>query len=149
MKQLLLITLIILCGISTFSQTTINLNDPTGNPTAHLGWDDTGNSPLFINQNNQNRMLFNAQTTWTGLNGESGSNVNRITIPHSALPLETVPAWSMLHLWEGQMNGLLRRDWMNIGTSYSGNRDFMYTGLIERPMAGASFTATDAVIAWG
>jgi hypothetical protein len=67
---------------------------------------------------------------------------------------EVPQAWSMLHLWDSISNGLnpipasMQRPWMNVGTSYTANVDFMYTGLLERPDPTGIFK-TDAVIAWG
>lgn len=70
---------------------------------------------------------------------------------------EQSQAWSMLHLWDSlsilgtPIPPALQRPWMNVGTSYTSNIDFMYTGLLERPDAGgaAAQLRTDAVIAWG
>ena len=58
-------------------------------------------------------------------------------------------AWSMLHLWSGGLAAAMQRPWMNVGTSYTSNADFMYSGLLDRPSPDAFGLRTDAVIAWG
>jgi len=140
----------LLLSQASFSQSSSANNNPVNNN--HLGWDDNLNAPLWVNQNNFQRLRLNS-VNWLGLNGAgslgAGNSASRITL---GLNGETNLAWSMLHLWDGYLPATMQRTWFNIGTSYTGNQDFMYTGLLERPNssgAPGADLATDAVVAWG
>ncbi len=146
-KITLLIGFLLLGTMGVYAQTTVPNNSPTSG--AHLGWDDTGNAQLRITQNNTNRMLFNSLPVYNGLNGDTGTYVNRITLPQIGISNENMLAWSILHLWEGGLTSSMYRNWFNVGTSYTGNGDFMYTGLLHRPVMESTGYATDAVLAWG
>jgi len=150
MKTHIVCFALVLSCMGASSQSTTSAHIPGNN--RHLGWDDTGNAPLWVNQNNFQRLRLNS-VNWLGLNGAgsggAGNSASRITL---GLNGETNLAWSMLHLWDGFLPATMQRTWFNIGTSYTGNQDFMYTGLLERPNssgAPGADLATDAVVAWG
>ncbi len=138
MKSIITTILIGFFALSALSQSSSDNNTPFQNN--HLGWDDTQQTQLRITQNNQNRMLFNTQLSWTGINNESATNVNRITLPHTGVALDNQVAWSMLHLWDNDDSGSpftsnMRRAWMDVGLSMTGNQDFLYLGLLNDPLA--------------
>lgn len=159
MKTKICISLILLT-ISlnpAYSQVTDDTNAPNG--VNYVGFDNTSIDPLpienrgfpeiDISSNGNNKFAITELGTWNGLNGLTRNNVQRTTM---GLQGQTNLAWSMLHLWDdaaGNLPGAMQRAWMNVGTSYTSNIDFMYSGLLERPNAGGSNLATDAVVAWG
>ncbi len=59
MKKSIALFASLLVILSTYSQSTTTLHIPGFN--RHLGWGDNGNAPLWINQNNTNRMQFNSE----------------------------------------------------------------------------------------
>jgi hypothetical protein len=81
---------------------------------------------------------------FTGINHP---NTTRVTISYGNAfdPVGTsFTPWSMLHIGREDSPFGIRRDWMNVGTSYLDNRDAMYVGLaVER-----GDDRTDAIIAW-
>ena len=106
----------------------------------------TNDFDLDVHRNSLLRMQFQDWGTWNGLNGADANNASRI---FCGLDGNNGTAWSMLQLHDGGVSNQLYRSWFNVGTSYVGNNDFMYAGLLERPVMGQSNDATDAVIAWG
>ncbi len=90
MKQIAILLFLTLACVSIHGQTTINSNNPTGSPTAHLGWDDIGNSQLWINQNNINRMHFNSEF-YAPINTNTLSSVNRIAFDLQSGTIQTKP----------------------------------------------------------
>ncbi len=158
MKHLLFSTAIAVLLISGVkAQVTQAVNTPS--LTNYVGFNNTSTIPLpienrgfreiNISSNSHNKFAITELPTWNGLNGLSRSNVQRTTL---GLHGETQLAWSMLHLVDnaaGILPASLQRSWMNVGTSYTSNIDFMYTGLLERPGPESGGRRTDAVIAWG
>lgn len=141
----------------TYGQVTDDTNAPAGGnyvgfnnfSTIPLPIRNDGDPRINISSNSSNKFAITELGTWNGLNGLSRNRVQRTTL---GLQGQTNLAWSMLHLWDdaaGNLPGAMQRPWMNVGTSYTSNIDFMYSGLLERPNAGGSDLATDAVIAWG
>ena len=161
MKIKIISTLIsVLLLTLTYGQVSDDTNAPVvGN---YVGFDNTSIVPLpirnigdpriNISSNGSNKFAITELPTWNGLNGLSQTQVQRTTM---GLQNETNLGWSMLHLLSNAGGVLpigLRRSWMNVGTSYTANQDFMYSGLLERPIAslGSEYDKnTDAVIAWG
>lgn len=140
-----------------FGQVTVDDNVPVSG--RYVGFDGFSGIPLRIENQGfpeidissagTNKIAITQLPVWNGLNGLSRSRVQRTTL---GLQGQTNLAWSMLHLWDdaaGTLPGTMQRDWMNVGTSYTSNIDFMYTGLLERPNTGGNNLATDAVVAWG
>ena len=140
-----------------FSQVTQDNNVPVLG--RWVGFDNTSIIPLpienqgdpriDISSNGSKKFAINELATGNGLNGLSRDSVQRTTM---GLKGQTQLAWSMLHLLDTTAENLditMRRNWMNVGTSYTANVDFMYSGLLERPTADANGLRTDAVIAWG
>ena len=79
MKKITITLMVLLMGtMGAYAQSTASSNSPFGN--RHLGWDDSGNAPLWINQNNTQRMWFTSLPTWTGLNGATANNVSRMIV---------------------------------------------------------------------
>ena len=111
-----------------------------------------GDPRINISSNLSNKFAITELPVWNGLNGLSQTQVQRTTM---GLQNETNLGWSILHLLSNAGGALpigLKRSWMNVGTSYTANQDFMYSGLLERPIAslGNEYDKnTDAVIAWG
>ena len=156
-------TVLVLCSALFFhigyAQVTDDSNVPNG--INYVGFDINSMDPLpienrgfdeiDISSNLRTKFAITELATWNGLNNLTRNNVQRTTM---GLQGEEFQAWSMLHLWDNQSNGInplspdMQRPWMNVGTSYTANVDFMYTGLLERPDAAGIFK-TDAVIAWG
>lgn len=138
---------IILCFMftSTYSQVTYEENNPNINPVplGYLGWNDNNNTLLRIRQHNTVRMQFENEN-WTGINGTSLVRANRVSMPAGTNLIQT--PFSILHLGYSSALGM-KRDWMNIGTTYAAQVDVFYVGLIERPLG--PITQTDAVLAWG
>ena len=132
------------------------LGNNAGNNTFYLGWDNLvpfelniqhqGNQNINILRNGLNRMQFQNQVNWAGLNGLGSPNANRILVELNGI---NYPAWSILTLREGALTSFMRRDWFNIGTTCIANTDIMYVGLLERPHSEELNYETDAVIAWG
>jgi hypothetical protein len=157
MKKFTILIYVFVFALASQAQSTALGNISTLAPIgAHIGWDNPIGAPLWINQNNQNRMIFNTQLSWTGINSESATNVNRITLPHTGVALDNQVAWSMLHLWDNDdsaspFTSNMRQAWMDVGLSMTGNQDFLYLGLLERPLGSSSTlnVQTDMVMAWG
>lgn len=160
MYKTVIIVLMALITQLGFGQVTVDDNLPfTGR---YVGFNNTSPIPLpienrgfdeiDISSNLRTKLAITELATWNGLNNITRSNVQRTSMGLSG---DDDEAWSMLHLMDQNgVNGFfnsLQRPWMNVGTSYTANLDFMYTGLMERPSsAGPSDTLrTDAVIAWG
>ncbi|MCA1761954.1 MAG: tail fiber domain-containing protein [Flavobacteriales bacterium] len=111
--------------------------------------ENRGFPDINISSNSSNKFAITELGAWNGLNGLSRTDVQRTTL---GLQGQTNLAWSMLHLWDdaaGNVPPAVQRDWMNVGTSYSSNTDFMYSGIMERPVAGGGNLQSDAVMAWG
>ncbi|MDZ4822349.1 MAG: hypothetical protein SH856_02710 [Flavobacteriales bacterium] len=122
----------------------IGLNQTTG--TTELGSLDTDRW-LDILEGNSRRMRFRDLDTWTGINGMMYADANRIMVPLTNADAPTIPG-SMMQL--GTIaDGGIARPWQNIGTTYGGNADAMYVGLMERANPTGSTLQTDAVISWG
>jgi len=127
-----------------FGQVTADDNLPF---TGHwVGFDNNSLIPLPIENRcfpdinissaGTNKIAITQLPTWNGLNGLTRARVQRTTL---GLQGQTDLAWSMLHLWDdaaGTLPGTMQRAWMNVGTSYTSNIDFMYSGLLERPNTG-------------
>jgi hypothetical protein len=158
MKNKILLSILSLLVINLgYTQVSLDNNNPiVGN---YVGFNNTsgialpiqnqGFPEIDISSNGNNKFAINELGTWNGLNGLTRNNVQRTTM---GLQGQTNLAWSMLHLWDdadGNLPGAMQRAWMNVGTSYTSNIDFMYSGLLERPNVGGSNLATDAVVAWG
>ena len=135
--------LLLLASSYSYGQVTNLTNTPAGG-TEYLGWGDSDNTLLQIRQNNTTRMRFSGED-WVGLNGMTENNALRARM---ILGTNAPNGFSMLNIGRS-VNAALYRPWMNIGTSYLGNSDIMYVGLLERPVTGGANNATDAVIAWG
>ncbi len=143
------------CG-EVFSQSTFATNNGAGGN--FLGFNNVGSFPLPIRNDGNtqinissslnNKFRITEQATWNGLNGLSRTNVQRTTM---GLQGQTGFAYSMLHLWDdaGCTPLNIQRPWMNVGMSLTSNWDFMYSGLLERPVTGVPDVLTDVVIAWG
>jgi hypothetical protein len=151
-KYLLIALLFLTISQYAKGQVTVDDNLPTlGN---YVGFDNTslitlpirndGFPEIDISSNGNNKFAISELPTWNGLNGLTRNNVQRTTM---GLNGEADSAWSMLHLWSGALTPQMYRAWYNVGTSYTGNADFMCTGLLERPTGTG--LRTDAVIAWG
>jgi len=141
-----LMTAILLFSLNATCQVTLQSNVP--NAMHYVGFDAFSTIPLpirndgfpsiNISSNGFNKFAITELATWNGLNGLSRTRVQRTTL---GLRGETNLAWSLLHLMDnaaGGLPGTLQRPWMNVGTSYTSNLDFMYIGLLERPVARAS-----------
>ena len=142
----LIIGILCLFSIKSKSQVTFPNNIPgVGN---YVGFDAFSTIPLpirndgfpsiNISSNGFNKFAITEQATLNGFYGLSRTRVQRTTL---GLRGETNLAWSLLHLMDnaaGGLPGTLQRPWMNVGTSYTSNLDFMYIGLLERPVARAS-----------
>lgn len=147
MKKSIALFASLLVILSTYSQSTTTLHIPGFN--RHLGWDDNGNAPLWINQNNTNRMQFDSENH-IGL-ANTSNNANRISLNLFANTPISSNLYSILQMGTLPTNSL-ERPWMNVGTTMGFRGDIMYTGLLNMPVGsyGSNSTAVvDAVIAWG
>lgn len=105
--------------------------------------------PLWVNQNNLQRLRFNSETH-VGLNLTT-TNANRISLNLNNAAVIQNDLFSILNMGTNLSNAL-ERPWMNVGTTMGFRGDIMYTGLLNMPVGsyGSSSTAVvDAVIAWG
>ena len=156
MKKVIIAAFAALIYLSAEGQVTQANNNPVfGN---YVGFDNTSIDPLpiqnqgfpdiDISSNGNNKFAITELGTWNGLNGLTRNNVQRTTM---GLQGQTNLAWSMLHLWDDAagLPGNMIRPWMNVGTSYTTNWDYMYVGMLERPEANGPNLQTDAVVAWG
>ncbi len=125
-------------------------NDPNANtPLGFLGWGvPNDNTDLNIRQNNLRRIRMSsviypqynysmADTTFNASRMFFGINGNNMATP-----------FSMMHLGYN-ISANLRRNWMNVGTTYGAGADIMHVGLINRPAIANNNAQVDAVIAWG
>lgn len=153
-----LFTLFALTAFCMNAQVTDDTNVP--NVNHWVGYDNNsgivlpilniGDPRINLSSNNNTKMYFREQPTWYGLNGITRTDVQRTLM--SLQGQSDTLAWSILHLYDdadGHVPSTMRRDWFNLGISYSSNFDFMYTGMLERPTADGEDLDTDAVIAWG
>lgn len=153
-NKVILAAILFCCATLTQGQVTDPNNLPisgnfvgfNGNSIIPLPIENIGYPDINISSNGNNKFAITELPTWNGLNGLTRDDVKRTTM---GLQGEIDTAWSMLHLWSGELTSTMQRDWMNVGTSYTANIDFMYTGLLERPVTGGAPPRTDAVIAWG
>lgn len=83
---------------------------------------------------------YNVPAPWSF----SDQNVTRTTISYGASQPAITTPWSMLHIGRDDTPSNIYRGWMNVGTSYTDNRDAMYVGMAR----DTGFDQTDAVIAW-
>jgi hypothetical protein len=161
MKTISLLTVFSVLFIFVGTQGSAQVTDPNNTATffpQFVGFDGTGipakpldirndfNENINILRNGFNRMQFQTEN-WTGLNGLNVPNANRIMIELENS--NVVAAWSMLHLRDGGVSQFMRRDWFNVGTTYTAGVDLLYVGLLERPNANTLGNETDAVLAWG
>ncbi|MCA1764238.1 MAG: hypothetical protein LC664_14785 [Flavobacteriales bacterium] len=152
--RMVIILLMTLIYQISFSQVTVDDNVPVSG--RYVGFDASSGIPLRIENQGfpeidissagTNKFAITQLPTWNGLNGLSRTRVQRTTL---GLQGESNLGWSMLHLWSGTLPAAMQRNWMNVGTSYTANIDYMYSGLLERPNTGGNNLATDAVVAWG
>jgi hypothetical protein len=152
-KILVLLSAVLFVNLG-FAQVTDDTNAPVvGNfvgfnnfSTIALPIQNQGFDEIDISSNGLTKFAITELPTWNGLNGLSRTDVQRTTM---GLQGEDSEAWSLLHLKSGSLTTGMRRSWMNVGTSYTANQDFLYVGLLERPQAGGPDLQTDAVFAWG
>ena len=145
MKNIILVTAMLMFSTALFAQATWEDNDPLGNfPTGFLGWDDVTNENLDILQNNTLRTRFTS-VNWTGLNGLSTNNASRI---HLGLDGNFQNPFSMLHMGTN-INTNLQRPWMNVGLTMGASQDFMHLGILQRATPTSDNLQVDAVVAWG
>ena len=152
-RMVIIFLMMLTCQIG-FSQVTVDDNVPVlgryvgfdGFSAIPLRIENQGFPEVDISSAGTNKFAITQLPTWNGLNGLSRTRVQRTTL---GLQGETNLAWSMLHLWSGTLPAAMQRNWMNVGTSYTANIDYMYSGLLERPNTGGNNLATDAVVAWG
>ncbi|MCZ4407993.1 tail fiber domain-containing protein [Cryomorphaceae bacterium 1068] len=152
-KPLSLFILFLLLNCSSFSQSTTDSNVPFNN--AFLGWNDSGNTDLDFLQNNTNRIRMTS-TTWGGYGGapllpnasRMYFGVNGNTFETTTLPVVEQVPFSIIQMGYDITPGL-RRDWMNVGTTYGAGQDIFYTGILQSPGTANNSDITDAVIAWG
>jgi hypothetical protein len=144
-------TVLVLCSALLFHLGHAQVTDDTNAPVVgnYVGWDINSMDPLpienrgfdeiDISSNFRTKFAITELATWNGLNGLTRNNVQRTSLGLSG---DDDAAWSMLHLMDQAgvtaFFNTLRRPWMNVGTSYTANQDFMYTGLMERPSVGGA-----------
>ena len=135
-------------GSTLMAQATYQTNDPFANPSplGYLGWNDVQNTDLDILQNKTLRVRLNS-VNWTGYNISGGTtNASRVFMGINGNNMTT--PFSMLHLGYN-ISTALRRDWMNVGTTYGASADFMHVGLMVSPKGAANNSIVDAVVGWG
>jgi len=148
MKNLIFIATVIVAALlvseSAFCQATVPGNAPAFG--AHLGWDDIINTELNITQNNTLRKRFTSLPTYTGINGYTVSNANRMYFSENG---NFQTPYSMLHMGSNMSTTFLQRPWMNVGVTMTSSQDILHLGIIDRPVSSAAFQQIDAVLAWG
>ena len=130
------------------AQSSSDLNDPQIG--FFLGWDDPLDPLILeIRQANRNRQVFDVEVNFNAPDGTVYNQVSRIAFP---LQQGVFDPFSMHHLGVVIQTDLaLRRDWMNVGTTFTENNDILHLGLIRQPdtIYGGTEKLSDAVLAWG
>jgi hypothetical protein len=133
---------------TSYGQATYATNDPTTNPIplGSIGWNDITNTDLNFGQNNTRRLRMTS-VSWPGYNGSAATlNASRMFFGIDGNNMTT--PFSMMHLGYN-ISANLRRNWMNVGTTYGAGADIMHVGLLNRPAIANNNAQVDAVIAWG
>ncbi|MFZ6051893.1 tail fiber domain-containing protein [Halocola ammonii] len=162
MKKLIFLSFVML-SLSGMTQVTFNNNAPVAG--RYVGFNSSANLPLPIrNDGNADieiwrnliqRIRIGEINTYNGLNGLQEVQCTRMSLGLNEIDDSNGEddsynfAWSMLHLWNDELSSSMQRDWFNVGTSYTTNKDFFYCGLMERPTSTGDDNQSDAILAWG
>ena len=111
-----------------------------------LHWQES--SRFAIMQNARPRIVMESYNYGGYNNFPSQNSVNRTKMPYGIAPGLTNTAFSVLHMGI-TVSESLRRDWLNIGTTYTGGSDIFYVGLLHSPRPDDTQNHVDAVLAWG
>ncbi len=139
----LLIGLCIAIGTQVNAQTPWETSGNFANPGDFIG--STNDEFFDVHQNNVRRARFR-NVNWPGYNGSPATpNASRM---HFGINGNNQNPFSMMQLGYN-IPELLRRPWMNVGTTYGAGQDIMHVGILQRPAGTNNNNIIDAVIAWG